>query len=191
MNAVASNDHSAGVSMSVTFRAATLADAASLAAFARRAFIDTYAADNRPEDIEAYVSTHFNIEQMSRDIAVPDQLFLLAEIDHAIAGYALLREGLPPACVNASQPIEIGRFYVDRQWKGQGLAAQLMSAVRTRARLRSANAIWLGVWERNPRAIAFYRKQGFAVQGEMTFRLGADTQRDQVMVHWLDTPSAP
>jgi ribosomal protein S18 acetylase RimI-like enzyme len=41
--------------------------------------------------------------------------------------------------------------------------------------------VWLGVWERNPKAIAFYKKFGFREVGAHVFPLGSDPQRDVVM----------
>jgi ribosomal protein S18 acetylase RimI-like enzyme len=56
-----------------------------------------------------------------------------------------------------------------------------MTHVFEAALRRGAGAVWLGVWERNARAIAFYRKCGFADVGSQTFELGSDRQQDRVM----------
>ena len=79
-------------------------------------------------------------------------------------------------------PIELWRFYVDRAWHGRGVAAALMARVKTAARERGAKTLWLGVWERNDRARAFYAKCGFADAGEHIFLFGTDPQTDRVMV---------
>ena len=42
--------------------------------------------------------------------------------------------------------------------------------------------MWLSVWERNPRAIAFYGKCGFRLVGTKDFWVGSDRQTDHVMV---------
>ena len=60
-----------------------------------------------------------------------------------------------------------------------------MDAAIEAARSRGARSLWLGVWERNPRAVAFYRKYGFTRVGEHTFMLGADAQVDWVFVRPL------
>ena len=57
-----------------------------------------------------------------------------------------------------------------------------MRAVMVVAAATGAGAVWLGVWERNARAIAFYAKCGFADVGAHDFRLGDDLQTDRVMV---------
>jgi ribosomal protein S18 acetylase RimI-like enzyme len=63
-----------------------------------------------------------------------------------------------------------------------------MDAVVAAARSRGARTLWLGVWERNARGIAFYRKCGFRPAGTQTFVLGTDPQRDLVLVHGQEHP---
>jgi diamine N-acetyltransferase len=70
---------------------------------------------------------------------------------------------------------------VDASQHGTGLAHHLMAHVLARAEAARAAEVWLGVWERNPRALAFYRKWGFDVVGEHIFKLGEDPQRDLIM----------
>jgi len=78
------------------------------------------------------------------------------------------------------------RFCVDRPWHGRGLAQTLMAATADTARAAGGSTLWLGVWERNGRAIAFYRKCGFEDVGTHSFVLGDDHQRDRVLVRRLD-----
>jgi ribosomal protein S18 acetylase RimI-like enzyme len=84
--------------------------------------------------------------------------------------------------VSGAEPIELWRFYVAHQWHGRGIAQSLMDRVKTEARLRGAKTLWLGVWERNDRARAFYVKCGFTDAGEHIFLFGTDPQTDLVMV---------
>jgi diamine N-acetyltransferase len=98
-----------------------------------------------------------------------------------LVAFAQLRTRKPPACVVAGRPLEIQRFYVLNEWHGKRLAHDLMTAVIERAVQQGADQVWLGVWEHNPRAIAFYRKWGFSEVGEQIFPLGTDPQRDIVM----------
>ena len=89
--------------------------------------------------------------------------------------------------ISGERPVEIQRYYVDASHHGAGLAHQLMTHVVARAEAAGSTVLWLGVWERNPRALAFYRKWGFDVVAEHIFTVGNDPQRDLIMrrdVQW-------
>jgi len=161
-------------------------DAAAVAAFGERSFRETFGADNRPEDMDAYCAATYAVERQRREMAEPERVTLLAEMEGRLVGYAQLRDGPAPSCVAGADPIEVLRFYVDRRWHGQGIARTLMAETLARARALGRRTVYLAVWERNARAIAFYRKVGFREVGAQPFQLGKDVQTDQVMVRELD-----
>ena len=166
-------------------RAAGVADAAALAQFGERTFRAAFEADNRREDVDAYVGATYTAAQFAADLADPARSTLVAEAAGAPAAYAQLRAGVAPAEVAGAAPIELLRFYVDPAWQGRGLAQLLMDATLAAARERGAGTLWLGVWERNPRGIAFYVKCGFRDAGSKAFLLGSDWQTDRLMVRPL------
>jgi ribosomal protein S18 acetylase RimI-like enzyme len=148
-------------------------DAAALAALARETFVDAFGADNTAEDMAAYIAAEFGEAQQRREILDPNIVTLL--IDDV--AYAQLRR--TPGAPHGQ--VELARFYVRRAHHGRGVAQALMSAVIDHARALGAAALWLGVWERNARAIAFYGKCGFERCGTQPFLLGRDLQTDLVM----------
>ena len=162
-------------------RRAEAADAASLADFAARIFADTFAAGNRPEDMAAHLADRFGVRQQSEEIADPGILTFVVEEEGRLIGYTQVRRIPPPECVTGEEPVELGRFYVDRSWHGRGLASRLMAVVLDAALELEGRTLWLAVWEHNPRAIAFYTKCGFRDVGSQPFLLGADLQTDRVM----------
>lgn len=166
-------------------RHATLADAAALAELGARTFHDTFAADNRPEDMAAHLASFYGTDKQSRELADPQMVTLVAEQEGALVAFAQLRRGAAPSCVTGEAPIEIKRFYVAAEWKGRGLAQALMARGLDEARAMGGVTIWLGVWERNPRAIAFYAKMGYVDVGSHTFMLGADAQLDRILTRPL------
>lgn len=165
-----------------TIRVATPDDAPAVAAFARRTFVETFGPDNTPEDLAAHVAQTFGVTQQSRELRDANMITLIGESGRTLVAFAQLRRGDHPACITGADPIELLRFYVDRPWHGQGVAQSLMSAVEDAARRAGAGTLWLGVWERNPRAIAFYAKCGFTDVGEQEFIVGSDRQTDRVMM---------
>ncbi len=164
-----------------SIRIATAADAEALTELALRIFYDSFAPMNSPENIEAYMSRNFTVEKLSAQLADPRVTFLIAEIETAPAAFAKLFDGAVPDGIKGSAPIEIERFYVDRQFHGAGVAHTLMQSCFDRARQSGYKTIYLGVWEHNHRAIAFYRKWGFEIVGSHPFQMGDETQNDFLM----------
>jgi GNAT superfamily N-acetyltransferase len=158
-------------------RLGTPADAAMLAELSRRTFVDAFGADNRAEDMDAYTSRAFGEAQQRRELETDGVVTLFGEEDGEAIAYAQLRRTLDAA----HGEVELVRFYVDRLHHGHGVAQSLMDAVLLHARALGGTRLWLGVWERNPRAIAFYRKAGFAQCATQPFLLGSDLQTDWVM----------
>ena len=164
-----------------TIRRANPEDAGLLAELGARTFSETVAADNSPEDMAAYLAASFNPAQQTAELADPASTFFIAEIGGRAAGYAQLHAGGPAEGVEGAKPVELVRLYVSREWLGRGVGEALMRACVDGARRAGHGTIWLGVWERNGRAQAFYRKWDFRAVGEHVFHLGSDPQRDILM----------
>lgn len=168
--------------VSLTIRRGIQADAARLSELAARTFRETFAAENRPEDVALHVVQAYGISQQVAELVDPRITTLLAEVDEQLAGYAQLRSSTIPECVTGDAPLELWRLYIAQLWQGQGVAQALLGSVEMEARRRGARTLWLGVWERNERAKAFYRKCGFADVGSHVFVVGADAQTDRILV---------
>lgn len=163
-------------------RKAEVGDALALARLAERTFRDTFEQSNTAEDMALHCAAHYGEAIQRRELSDPNIDVLVCDDEGKLAGYAQLRRGPAPEFIRAKQPLEIQRFYFDKAWHGRGLAQELMDASLAAAKRDGADQVWLGVWERNPRAIAFYRKWGFVEAGSHVFPLGTDLQRDIVMV---------
>jgi len=168
--------------VAVTFRAAIPDDAAPLAAFAERTFREAFGPDNTPENMDLYCSGAYTVAQLRSELKDPTRHVVLAVRGGDLVAYAQLCAGRAPDCVTGPDPIEIVRFYVDARWHGHGLATSLMVQTIAAAERRGARTVHLAVWERNARAIAFYRRLGFAKVGSKPFILGTDPQTDEIMV---------
>jgi diamine N-acetyltransferase len=162
-------------------------DAVRLAELAASTFHDTFADSNDADDLALYMAQAYGVEQQGGELADPRIETLLVESDGTLIAYAMIRDEPPPECVAGPAPIELWRFYVRKEWHGRGVAQRLMAAVDGRVREKGARTLWLGVWEQNFRAQAFYRKNGFVDVGSHIFLVGTDPQTDRIYVR----PVAP
>lgn len=171
----------------LSLRVAGPTDAQRLARAAEGFFVDTFGAANRPEDMNIYLASSFSEKQQRAELSDAGSRVWLATIGDDIVGYAHVRRNPAPGSVSGARTraVEVARIYAGRRWHGRGLGKALMDACVATAREWGGDVLWLGVWEKNPRAIAFYEKQGFQVVGEQPFLLGADLQRDLVMARRL------
>lgn len=174
-------------------RPATPTDAEPLAALAERTFRDTFADDNEAGDMEAYVRASFALDQVRTELADGANTFLLAFVDGSEdpTGYAKLRTGTTDPSVKGPDPVELERLYVDRSAIGHGVGAALIRACLDAAQSGGHRTLWLGVWERNARAISFYERWGFETVGDHVFRIGSDDQTDLIMERPVPGPQNP
>ncbi len=166
-------------------RPATADDAAALSAFAYEIFVVTFLPDNDPEDVALYVAATYSTERQHEELATPGTRVFLAVENDVIAGYVYVRDSVSPECVPYEPALEIARFYVGTPWQGRGVASALMDAALGEAKLRGVTGVWLGVWERNPRAMRFYERSGFRDVGSHPFQFGRALQVDRVMARPL------
>jgi GNAT superfamily N-acetyltransferase len=171
---------------SPVIRQATAYDADLLAELGARTFSETFAPDNRTEDMAAYLAQSFSASLQSAELAEPKSIFLIAEIKGIAAGYAKLKPGDPPDRATDDNPIELVRLYVSQEWHGRGVGAALMKACIEEAKKKGHRTLWLGVWEHNFRALAFYGKWNFREVGSQIFQLGNCAQTDILMECSLD-----
>ncbi|MBT9394718.1 GNAT family N-acetyltransferase [Hymenobacter sp. NST-14] len=168
----------------ITVAKRTPATAAQLAEMGQRMFHDTYAAQNRPEDMAAYEAATFGPKLQLAELQDPNTVFLLAQMVQEVVGYAKLKIrstlGLDPDKTPEDR-LEIERLYVAEDWIGTGLGAALMRRAVEEARQQKCRAVVLGVWEKNERARVFYQRFGFRPIGEHTFTIGTDVQTDLIL----------
>ena len=144
-------------------------------------FIETFADSNDPVDFDAYVAKAFTKAQMAKELAEPASDFFLIYVDETVAGYLKLNR--PPAQTDIQDPksLEIERIYVKGAFHGQGLGKLLFEKAMEVARMHQIEYLWLGVWEKNEKALKFYRDRGFYKFAEHPFKLGGDLQTDDLM----------
>ena len=162
-------------------RIATVEDAVLLSEISRKTFYDTYHAYNTKEDMEMFLLEHFSLDLVIEELKSTDNIFLLVYDNELLCGYAKLSESKTPHQLKDCSALEIARIYSIKEKIGKGIGKILIEGCISIARQKNKQMIWLGVWKQNPRAIAFYQKNGFEIFGEQDFVLGKDVQQDWLM----------
>ena len=169
-------------------RQATEHDATALSELAARLFQQTFGAHNTADDMRDYLASAFTPARQRTELADSRRVVFLVELsDGSLGAYASLARGKMHDDIDAKQPAEIERIYVDQSLHGKRVGELLMNACVRQAVEWGSDVLWLAVWERNPRAIAFYEKSGFRKVGLQTFQLGSDAQHDFVMARFLSS----
>ena len=162
-----------------TIRKVTTDDVEALSDLAAKTFSETFAQHNTPEDMHAFISSAFSVEQLASEILSSQYHFIL--VDGTPAGYLQLKFDTTEKGLEGVTAVEIARIYVAQQFFGRGLGSALMETAISIARQHRADYVWLGVWENNFRARKFYAKWGFEEFGSHPFQLGNDRQTDLLM----------
>ena len=167
-------------------RYGTIDDARMISELGVKTFSDTFAKDNTTENLALYLERSFSVEIQRKELSDPDVVYLIVEIEENPVGYAKLNLNHDQDRQLNQKTLEIERIYSIKELIGKGVGSVLMKACIAEAKQRGDESVWLGVWEKNPRAIAFYKKWGFVEKGTHTFKLGDDPQRDFIMELRLD-----
>jgi diamine N-acetyltransferase len=145
------------------------------------AFRAAFEADNTPEDFNAYISKAFDLEVLKAELRNEASEFFFAKQNDEIAGYLKLNHPLAQGENLGNNCLEIQRIYSMPAFYGKGVGEALMQKSIAIAKENNYEFVWLGVWERNPRAIRFYEKKGFEIFGSHPFLFGTDLQTDILM----------
>lgn len=166
---------------SLHIQTATADDATLIAAISRETFYDSFAAQNKAADMQLFLDTQFTTEKLIAEVYDPLNTFFIVYVDQQPAGYCKMRPGVHAQMDKVIDSMEICRFYARKNWIGKGIGSNMMQHALTYATNLNKKKVWLGVWEKNQRAIDFYTAFGFSKFGEHDFLLGTDLQRDWLM----------
>lgn len=148
-------------------------------------FTQTFAESNNPEDMQKYLDKEMSLDKINCEMQDPDSIFFLAWDGDTLAGFAKVNSDVKADAPKEGRAIEIERLYTLQAYQGKKVGAQLMQHCIDHATKNGFTAIWLGVWEHNYKAIAFYKKWGYEPYGTHIFRLGSDDQTDILMKKML------
>jgi ribosomal protein S18 acetylase RimI-like enzyme len=169
----------------INIRIATKEDASLIAHLSRVTFYETFAGQNTQENMDKFMNEQFTRDKLINEVGADKNIFLVAEIEGDAVGYARMREVPNPKDLDSMPSIELARIYSVQSRIGKGVGSALMEKCIDVARNEKKRVIWLGVWEKNQHAIAFYQRWGFEKFSEHEFILGDDLQTDWLMKKML------
>jgi diamine N-acetyltransferase len=147
----------------------------------RKTFIESFAAQNTEENLNNYLDQAFNRATLTQELTEPASQIYIAYYQAQPVGYLKLNIDRTPAALQPARALEIQRIYVLQAFQGQKIGNLFMQKAIDTARLHHLDYVWLGVWEHNPRAIAFYQRWGFEIFSSYIFTLGNEAQTDYLM----------
>lgn len=168
-------------SENVTFEKLHLEDLEELKDLSRSTFADAFGADNNPEDLEAYLNTAFGEENLRRELMNPLSEFYFAKLQGKTVGYFKINLGDAQTEFKDEDGVELERIYVSKDFQNKKLGQKMLDAVIEIAVQRKMRYLWLGVWEKNERAMKFYLRNNFELSGTHPYMVGNDQQTDNIM----------
>lgn len=165
----------------VIFDKLFIGDLRELKDLSRKTFTDAFGADNNPEDLELYLNTAFGEENLRKELLNPLSEFYFAKLDRKTAGYFKINLGQAQTDFKEEDAMELERIYVRQELQNRKIGQYMLDEVIEMAIQRKMRYLWLGVWEKNERAIKFYRQNGFMLEGSHPYMVGNDLQTDKVM----------
>ncbi|MEQ1796823.1 MAG: GNAT family N-acetyltransferase [Lacibacter sp.] len=172
----------------IIIRIANPDDAELIAEMSRITFYDAFAKDNSKEDMDFFLNEQFTKAALKKEVEEANGIFMLAYVNNDAAGYARMRLKNSENILAEESAIEIARIYAMPSAIGKGVGSALMQKCIDVAAEQNKTVIWLGVWEKNERAIAFYTRWGFNKFSEHSFLLGSDLQTDWLMKRTVVLP---
>lgn len=165
----------------IEIKKVTLNDIDQLQKIGRQTFQETFSESNSEENMQNYLKEGFSKEKLTAELSDENSEFYFATLEKEIIGYLKLNFGESQTELKDSKALEIERIYVSKEFYGKSVGQLLYDKAIKIAKQKETEYVWLGVWEENPRAINFYKKNGFIEFDKHIFKLGDDEQTDIMM----------
>jgi diamine N-acetyltransferase len=171
--------------MNINIKPCTIEDLSLLQEISYETFIETFKEQNSPENMDAYLERAFNLNQLEKEISTFSSQFFFVYFNTEVAGYLKVNIQEAQSENMGDDSLEIERIYIRAKFQKLGLGKHLINKAIEIAEEQKKNKIWLGVWEKNENAIAFYKKLGFVQAGSHSFFMGDEEQIDFIMIKSL------
>ncbi|QDH21129.1 GNAT family N-acetyltransferase [Saccharibacillus brassicae] len=177
--------------MNIKLRTCDERDLQELREISIETFSDTFGEQNKPDNMQAYLEKAFDEQRLLRELKTVNSTFFFLELDGQLAGFLKINTDEAQSEPMGAEALEIERIYVRRTFQQKGLGQTLIDKAFERAAAQRKRSVWLGVWEKNEKAAAFYAKNGFVRTGSHTFMMGDEEQTDWIMTKTLEPQKEP
>jgi diamine N-acetyltransferase len=171
--------------MNINIKPCTIEDLSTLQKISYETFNETFKDQNSPENMNAYLERAFNVKQLEKELSNISSQFFFVYFNNEVAGYLKVNTEDAQSENMGEDSLEIERIYIRTNFQKLGLGKYLINKAIEIAVEQEKNKIWLGVWEKNENAIAFYKKIGFVQAGTHSFHMGDEEQIDFIMIKSL------
>lgn len=160
-------------------------DIKTLQAIAKKTFTETFGSQNTAEDLAKFLSEEYDFDKLKAEVENPESFYYFYYFEDELAGYLKLNVGAAQTELDYPEAVEIQRIYVLQKYQGKRIGLAMMKQALAVAEELKKPQVWLGVWENNLKAQAFYQKFGFKKVGSHDFILGDDKQTDYILLKTL------
>ncbi|MGE8207315.1 GNAT family N-acetyltransferase [Heyndrickxia sp. NPDC080065] len=171
--------------MTINIKKCTLEDSRKLQEISYETFNETFKHQNSPENMNAYLERAYNLKQLEKELSNNSSQFFFVYLNNEVAGYLKVNTNDAQSEEMGDESLEIERIYIKSKFQKHGLGKYLLNKAMEIAIECNKKIIWLGVWEKNENAIAFYKKMGFVQTGAHSFYMGDEEQTDFIMTKTL------
>lgn len=171
--------------MNINIKKCTLKNLHQLQEVSYETFNETFKHQNSPENMKAYLESAFNLNQLEKELSNISSEFFFVYFENEVAGYLKINTNDAQSEEMGDESLEVERIYIKNKFQKHGLGKYLLNQAIEIAMHRQKKNIWLGVWEKNENAIAFYQKMGFVQTGAHSFYMGEEEQKDFIMTKTL------
>jgi diamine N-acetyltransferase len=171
--------------MTINIKKCNLEDLENLQEISYETFNETFKDQNSPENMSVYLERAFNVKQLEKELTNRSSEFFFVYFENEVAGYLKINSNDAQTEEMGEESLEVERIYIKSKFQKHGLGKYLLHKAMEMAMERHKKEIWLGVWEKNENAIAFYKKMGFVQTGVHSFTMGDEEQMDFIMTKTL------
>ncbi|WP_413628078.1 GNAT family N-acetyltransferase [Fructilactobacillus vespulae] len=159
----------------------TTDDVLDLQSISGQTFTATFGESIGKQPVAKYVAEAYSPEQLTKEIENQNSYFYFAKVNGQVAGYIKINVDDAQTEAKGRDYLEVQRIYLLSQFKRMGIGTRLLYIAEDKARKLGKSKIWLGVWEENDKARAFYEAKGFVRNGEHIFQTGNTQQVDLLL----------